>query len=52
MTSTKLTKEIKDWFGDGEVDVDLMLRMGAVTEDVILELWNREQQKPKKVDEP
>lgn len=40
--ATILTEEIKHWFGDGEVDVDMMLRYGAVTEEVILELWNRE----------
>lgn len=34
------TQEMKDWFGQGEYDVDLMLRMGAVTEDQIVWMWN------------
>lgn len=38
----KLTKEIKEWFGDGEIDVDMMLAFGCVTEKTILTLWNRE----------
>lgn len=37
-----LTQEVKDWFGGGEVDVDLMLAVGAVTEQQILEMWERE----------
>ena len=35
----ELTKEIKDWFGDGEVDVDLMLSLGIITKEQILKLW-------------
>jgi len=37
-----LTQEVKDWFGGGEVDVDLMIAVRAVTEQQILELWERE----------
>jgi hypothetical protein len=37
-----LSKEIKYWFGDGEMDVDLMLQMGVVTESYILELYRQE----------
>ena len=50
MTS-KLTKEIKDWFGGGEQDVDLMLRMGVVQEEFILDLWRREVEVPKLVED-
>jgi hypothetical protein len=35
----RISKEIKDWFGDGEVDVDLMIATGVVTEEQILTLW-------------
>jgi hypothetical protein len=38
----KATEEQKRWFGDGEWDVDLMLSCGAVTEDQIIEMYNRE----------
>jgi hypothetical protein len=38
-----LSEEIKYWFGDGEWDVDLMLRMRVVTEDQILKMYNQEQ---------
>ncbi len=37
-----LTEQIKYWFGNGEVDVDLMIRMGAVTESQILEMWEKD----------
>lgn len=36
-----LTEQIKFWFGDGEIDVDLMIRMGAVTEHQILEMLGK-----------
>lgn len=36
----RLTEEITRWFGDGEYDVDLMLRLGVVTEEQILALWD------------
>ena len=38
-----LSEEIKYWFSDGEWDVDLMLRMGIVTEEQILKWYNQEQ---------
>jgi hypothetical protein len=38
-----LSEEIKNWFSDGEWDVDLMLRMGVVTEEQILKWYNQEQ---------
>lgn len=44
--TTGLTEEIKNWFGDGEVDVDLMLQMGAVTEQQILDYWNAKDKLP------
>ena len=31
-----LTPEMKAWFGHGEWDVDLMLRMGVLTESTLL----------------
>lgn len=37
-----MTEEIKYWFGDGEVDVDLMIRMGVVTEKQIMEIWEKD----------
>lgn len=37
-----LTEKIKYWFGDGEIDVDLMIRMGAVTEKQILDMWEKD----------
>lgn len=37
-----LTKEMKDWFGQGEYDIDLMLDCGAVTAGQIIEMWNIE----------
>lgn len=40
VSSERLTEEIKRWFGDGEYDVDLMLRLGVVTETQILALWD------------
>jgi len=40
-----LDEKIKAWFADGEVDVDLMIKMGVTTEAEILELWNKEQQR-------
>ena len=45
---TKLTDEIKYWFGDGEVDVDLMIKMGVVNEEMILNLWNNRVDEQKK----
>lgn len=38
----RATKEIKQWFGQGEYDVDLMIACGAVTEAQIVEMYNRE----------
>jgi hypothetical protein len=37
-----LTKEMKDWFGQGEYDIDSMLDCGAVTAGQIIEMWNIE----------
>ena len=37
-----LTQEMKDWFGDGEWDVDLMLSYGMVTEKQIIEMFKKE----------
>lgn len=34
-----LSQNIKDWFGDGEKDVDLMLRTGVVTEKQVKDEW-------------
>ena len=36
------TKEMKDWFGMGEYDTDLMISCGAITEEQIVEMYNRE----------
>jgi hypothetical protein len=38
----KLTDEMKNWFGDGEFDIDLMLKMGVVTEEQIIKSYNEE----------
>ena len=35
---SKLTKEMKDWLGDGEWDIDLMIRMGLNTEEEIYQI--------------
>lgn len=35
-------EKAKQWFGQGEVDVDLMVARGAVEKDVILEMYRRE----------
>lgn len=37
--SEALTQEMKNWFGHGEVDVDVMLASGQVTPRRIVELW-------------
>jgi hypothetical protein len=42
---TKVTEEMKQWFGDGEVDVDCMLACGAITESQIIELWEHRNDK-------
>lgn len=34
----KLTNEMKEWFGDGEIDVDLIIRMGVTTESNLCEI--------------
>lgn len=39
---SKLTPEMKHWFGQGEADVDAMLAAGAVTALQILNAWNNE----------
>lgn len=39
MKTEKLWEKAKYWFGDGEVDVDLMVRMGVVTQEVIIEMY-------------
>lgn len=35
-------EKAKQWFGQGEVDVDLMVAKGVVEKDVILEMYRRE----------
>jgi hypothetical protein len=34
-----LVTKAKDWFGDGEVDVDLMIGCGALTLDRIISMY-------------
>jgi hypothetical protein len=36
----EITQEMKNWFGQGEQDVDLMLRMGVLTESFLRECLN------------
>ena len=35
----QLGEKAKKWFGDGEIDVDLMLSMGVITIDRIIESY-------------
>lgn len=35
-----LTQEMKDWFGNGEYDIDAMLKFGVLTEDGLLLILN------------
>lgn len=37
-----LLPKAKQWFGQGEVDVDLMIGMGAVTKDQIIKMYIKE----------
>lgn len=37
----------KRWFGDGEVDVDLMIACGAITEESILRIYRNAMDDPK-----
>lgn len=30
--------KMKTWLGDGEIDIDLMIRMGELTEDSLVEI--------------
>ena len=34
-----IKQTIKDWFGNGEIDVNLMIRCGAISEDQIIEIF-------------
>jgi len=36
------TQEMIEWFADGEVDINLMLRLNLITHQQIIELWKRE----------
>lgn len=43
MTYTKEEiQQAKKWFGQGEYDVDLMIGMGAISVDRIMEMYERE----------
>jgi hypothetical protein len=44
--SKKISEEMKDWFGQGEADVDLMLRLGILKEETILMLWENDPSSP------
>ncbi|MCU5025323.1 hypothetical protein ACTFRD_30475 [Bacillus cereus group sp. MYBK249-1] len=35
----KLWEKAKYWFGDGEVDVDLMVRMDVITKERVIEMY-------------
>lgn len=35
-------EKAKQWFGQGEIDVDLMVAKGAVTKEDILAMYRRE----------
>lgn len=37
-----LLPKAKQWFGDGEVDVDLMIRCGAVSENQLIKMYIKE----------
>jgi hypothetical protein len=37
-----LLPEVKDWFSEGEWDVDLMIRMGVITEEHIQHMYDKE----------
>jgi hypothetical protein len=41
-----VTQEMKDWFGNGEADVDLMLRLGILKEETIVLLWENDPSSP------
>lgn len=38
--SEEPTEEMKAWFGNGEADVDLMIRLGVVSNAQIVAMWN------------
>lgn len=40
------TKEMRDWFGNGEADVDLMLALGIVKHETIVKLWQGDPTSP------
>ena len=44
--NAELTQQMKEWFGSGEYDVDLMLRVGAVTPETIQTLWENDPSSP------
>lgn len=37
----ELTQEMKDWFGQGEADVDAMIRARVVNPEFIIDLWGK-----------
>lgn len=38
----KLYPKAKQWFGDGEVDVNLMVSSGAITKEQIIKMYIKE----------
>lgn len=42
----EITDAMLDWFGDGEVDVRLMLVMGVVEPDLIYHFWRNDPSSP------
>ena len=42
----ELTQEMKDWFADGERDVDALLASGDVTPEMIKKLWETDRESP------
>lgn len=43
---TVITKEMMDWFGDGEHDIPLMIGFGCTTPDTILHYWRSDPDSP------
>ena len=38
----ELIKKAKEWFSDGEIDVDLMINCGVITESQIVDMYLKE----------